>query len=229
MTEDNAPDSAQERFGPDLGPTLSRRQEVIFARLSLMSSDLSQMYAGAYLCIQSTNPDRWAQSAHSARELIEKLLDFPEFPDPTKRLGHPRDKARELRDEWQRFKSNDGRGPNDLRGTEVSGELFEVLKRVEGYAEASDAFDLTARRKVERALGPLGLVDNDLPPGLKKADVEELNELWSFFKHAAHHGHTREQVERELDHMDSFLNRWIPETFEDLKAIDELLGGHQDA
>ena len=56
---------------------LAGQQRALLDSLSEKSAQLAQMYLGAVVAIRNTaNPERFAQAAHSLREMIQKVPDY---------------------------------------------------------------------------------------------------------------------------------------------------------
>lgn len=212
-------------------PRLSRRQRALYERLVGYRSDLGQMYVGALVALASGGPDSIAHAAHSARELIEKLVEL-RAPAPPTRVGHPRDKGRELRNTWTSYRIGQGPGFDleQLQEARIDRRLVTVLRKVDEFAEAQKAYNPGRKAKTERALDELGLSDGGLPAPLRKAEVDEWHRLRQLFEAASHHGPaTADEVSAALGDVERFLMRWIPETFDDFDELDRLIEGDDDA
>lgn len=212
--------------GPE-AETLSVRQMEIRSRLERNKTGLGDRYAGMIWAIESAGPDRWAQAAHSARELIQDVVRIKEF-EPAESLPEPRSARDAVRNSWSTYRASQGLKDKDLReliGTPITQKLMRVMERVEQYYLSSEAHEPSRRKQVERAVGPLALVDPELPEELRDEDIQTFFEMWKFFVKAAHHGESNGDIEAMVEKFDAFLARWVPETSSDLDAIDELLRG----
>lgn len=224
------PGSGEESdTAPAMPAGLTGRQRSLYERLTNHEQNLGAMYAGAVMVIESSSPDRIAQSAHSARELIQALMRDT-APAVPKGVGNPRDKGLELADVWQAFKTGTGLQPKALLDRPADGQMLQIFIKVDEYVEASSHHKTKRRKQVERALPVLGLSDTTSPEPLKEADTKEWKGLWDFFERATHHGSVREDEFRgRLAELESLLMRWIPETFADLDELDALMSGGEGA
>lgn len=216
--------------GRALPVSLSARQRrlherlVDFARVSEV--DLGSIYVGVIETAGSTNPDRCALAAHGCRELIEKLIRVGQ-DEPEEHLGNPRDRGNELADAWERYVSLNHVSTAALLNERVDGRLVRVLLRVERYVESARAHKPSRARQVARAVGPLGIVDLELPETLRKTDEQAVRRLWEIFIHASHHRSEcrPEVVDPAITDLEDLLMRMVPATFADLDEIDDILGG----
>jgi hypothetical protein len=184
------------------------------------------MYVGAITVLESDSPDRFAQAAHSCRELIEKLVRTRSEPAKPG-VGNPRDRGSELEREWTAYIASVGVGPAGLDGRAVDRGLTAVLIRLEAYCESARSHKPARQDQAERALAALGLTDTALPDEVRDEDIQRLVLLWKFFEKAAHHSPAHcasERVRAEFARLEELLMRWVPETFADLDEIDSLIG-----
>src|SRR5580698_6742440 len=97
-----------------------KRREILSA-LQLVNIDVAKMYEGAIIVLQYNNvPNCIHMSAHSIRELIEKMPQYTNFP----KINKPRtanDLLQELKSAWHRFTGGNQNWDSDL-------ELLDVIK-----------------------------------------------------------------------------------------------------
>ncbi len=227
-------DSGSTADDPGAGPaglpgSLTGPQRSLYERLVDHDPALGSMYVGALVVMESDSPDRLAQACNSARELIQQLVRLRTGP-PAKGVGNPRDKGMELRQRWERYKRATEKQPKELLGEEIETELLGVLLKVEEYSVASVQYKHERRTQTRLALPELGLTDADLPEDLLEADVSEMKGMWDFFEQGAHHRSVADaDVRAQLGRLEAFLMRWVPQTFAEIDALDELIGGSTNA
>ena len=107
-------DRTAESVAPNTGPEstrmpailLSGQQQALLRALDKRSSRLASIYRGGLAVLGDTsNPDRFAQSAHSLRELMEKLPEFLDVPTGAQK-ERLKAKARELENLYVRTREN---------------------------------------------------------------------------------------------------------------------------
>ncbi len=121
----------------DQPPQLEARQLEVWRTLQVKSTDryrLADWYLGALSSLRNTfNPDRFAQSAHSLRELLEKIpraLQTEEGGITGDELKH---KRRALRAALEREKTNFEAG---WENQPITADLSNVLTEFEQYLRA---------------------------------------------------------------------------------------------
>jgi hypothetical protein len=184
-------DKGPREPGPFPGPALSARQRRLFERLvdlkQPVGTSLGQMYLGALVALDSAVPDALAHSAHSSRELIEKVLRVGEGPDEKSPGTHPARAGVEAQDAWGEYRRAYGVEVVELAGRTVDRDLLGVLVRLDRYREAGVRHERSRKGKIRRAMRELALGDVGLPEAIRERDVRFVYELWSFFDGAAHH------------------------------------------
>ena len=81
---------------PNRPLALSREQRRLHDALSERGEKLGAMYLGGLQVLQdAANPDRVAQSAHSMRELMEKIVDPKRRPGLTAKVNEVEDRFRD--------------------------------------------------------------------------------------------------------------------------------------
>lgn len=185
------------------------------------------MYLGAlHAFATTTNPDRIAQTAQSARELMEKLPR--RLGTEQARRGNLKQQAQDLQTVWERYRGQVDTPTSELLGKTIDRPLLPVLLKVEEVVGWLERFAPGRKAEARVALREIDISGVDLPEHLIEENVNEWLRLRGFFDSAAHHGRTVSDadMERELAVLERFLSdRLIPETTEDLEAIDRILGG----
>ena len=204
---------------------LSTNQELLYKAFYEKSTDLAYMYMGALITLnQTSNPDNLAQSAHSIRELMEKL---PKYIDvqvqaQTESL---KGKVIELKDIWD----SSHRKTKCLEGQTWVGEIDRpIVKLLEKLASFFEWFELhSPRRKVEitKTLRGLDYFHGTLPQVLEERKINTWTEIKDYFQGISHHRTTNTiDFAKRLETLETFLlNYFKPQTFLEFDTIDQII------
>ena len=207
---------------PDPNPSvsLSREQQRLHGALCEFGEALGAMYVGGLQVLHDTaNPDRMAQSAHSMRELMEKMVD------PKRRTGltaKVNEVAGVFRDQKPKTNSHSESGGWD--GT-IDSPLRKILKKLEDFLERYATFYPRKKERFRRALSRWEGSDIDLPEASLERYWKAWNGLNDYFQGVAHHGKSTsaEELRGQVAGLERFLARRLLKTFDDLDVIDALL------
>jgi hypothetical protein len=203
---------------------LSGRQRAVVEALGDRPR-LVAWYLGARAVLsQEENPDRLAQSAHSVRELLEKLPNHFDVP-VEKGTFILTDQAKALSQEFDKVMAKS----ETYQGGEWVGEIDSRLRKF--LRRAATFFDnLSTNRppRSEEAKGFLRATDPSplpLPGTIEELRIREWNAYRDYFVGVAHHRSTDEnEYERWLDLFEDFiLTQLVPRTFEDRAEIRTLI------
>lgn len=179
------------------------------------------MYLGGLRVLHHAgNPDRVAQSAHSMRELMEKIVDPKRRPGLTAKVNEVEDEFRDKQPKTNCHSESDG-----WTGT-IDHPLRRILEKLEGFL---DWFATSYPRKKERfrrALSRLEGTDLDVPEASFRVQWKVWKRLNDYFQGVSHHGKptSTEELTKQIAGLEGFLGpRLLPTTFDDLDAIDALL------
>lgn len=217
---------------------LSRTQEELRDALARVDPRLGSIYAGGLRVLEDdSNPDRLAQSAHSMRELMEKIEEW--FARKTEGNGG-RKRPAPLKAEigqvevlFLRRKRQTGCYSDESGWTgEIDHHLRKVLDRLDGFFEWF-AEEYPRRRALFEqmliGLDPSGLV---FPPPLVDNSWRQWRKIRDYFVNVSHHRRDtsldtlREQTER----LENFLaDRLLPRTSAELDVIDAIIEEARDA
>ena len=199
-------------------------QEKLVEALAALDSDryeLSKMYLGAvYTLNDDQNPHRFAQAAHSMRELLEKLsVVVPEVP--TDRGEPMRSRVDRLSEEWRQLV--DGPGLSSIRDGQSAIDQFRPSLE-EFFAWVADH----VQPYRERARATLRGMDNsptELPPDLLEERVRAWMKLKDYFTSVAHGKATTDpEFEIALQRTEGLLaDALAPSPAEDLDELDRLI------
>ena len=203
---------------------LSRKQEALRDALARVDPRLGRIYAGGLRVLEDdSNPDRLAQSAHSMRELMEKIEQ--ERLPPV---------------EWGQIREQFLRGRarscchSDQSGWagEIDPHLRILLDRLDGFFQ-----DLAEVRPQRRELFESMLVRLDrsglaLPAPLVGRAWKRWKEIRGFFVGVSHHSRETD-LDTLLDKiadLEVFLSdQLLPRTSAELDAIDAIIEEARDA
>lgn len=200
---------------------LSREQQRLHGALSERGERLGAMYLGGLQVLQdAANPDRVAQSAHSMRELMEKIVD------PKRPTGLPA-KVNEVEDRFrvQKPKTNCHSDSTGWGGT-IDPPLRKILEKLEDFLDWFAAYYPRRKERFRHALSRLEGTDLDVPESSFKAHWRIWKGLDRYFQGVSHHGKSTstEELRKQIAGLEYFLaSRLLPTTFDELDAIDALL------
>ena len=206
---------------PNRPLALSREQRRLHDALSERGEKLGAMYLGGLQVLQhAANPDRVAQSAHSMRELMEKIVD------PKRPLGLPA-KVNEVEDRFrdQKPKTNCHSDAAGWAGT-IDPPLRKILKKLEDFLDWFAAYYPRRKERFRHALSRLEGTDLDVAEASFKVHWGIWKGLDRYFQGVSHHGKSTstEELRRRIAGLEDFLaSRLLPTTFDELDAIDTLL------
>ena len=227
------------RSHPKLGLRLSNEQEKLLRELCRLRNQLGAMYLGGLRVLEDeANPDRLAQSAHSMRELMDRIAELRETPvaegrakeAPTVSLTA---KVIEVEDGFFGGKVRTDCYSDEWgwRG-EIDGHLRKLLERMNTFFEWFAVLQPRRREQLRRTLRRLDGSGRDLPRPFFEKHRREWDRIRRFFLSVCHHGkRTDIRAQRErITALERFLvERLVPSTLDDLDAIDALLEETRDA
>ena len=219
----DAEDDYESDAQPDPKPAvaLSREQQRLHDALSERGEKLGAMYLGGLQVLQdAANPDRVAQSAHSMRELMEKIVD------PKRSLGLPA-KVNEVEDRFrdQKPKTDCHSDSAGWAGT-IDPPLRKILQKLEDFLDWFAAYYPRRKERFRHALSRLEGTDLDVAEASFKVHWGIWKGLDRYFQGVSHHGKatSTEELRRRIAGLEDFLaSRLLPTTFDELDAIDTLL------
>lgn len=213
---------------------LSGQQRTLLRALDERDQNLSVMYRGGISVLgDTTNPDRFAQCAHSLRELMEKLPELLDVPT-TAQKESLKTKVHEIEDAFlgAQKKTSCFCAPNGWDGS-IDGHLRKFLTRLGSFFEWFASHHPRRRDELNSVLVRLDGSSRVLPKPLASLNVDAWEKKREYFQSVAHHRHaTDEQEFRQwLDALERFLlDRLEPRTFDDFAEIDALLeDGNENA
>ena len=207
---------------PDPKPSvsLSREQQRLHGALCERGVELGAMYLGGLQVLHdASNPDRVAQSAHSMRELMEKIVDPKRRPGLTAKVNEVEDRFRDQRPKTNCHSDSAGwAGPIDP-------PLRKILQKLEDFLDWFAAFYPRKKERFRHALSRMVGTDLVVPEASFRTHWKTWKKLEEYFIGASHHGKptNTEELRKQIAGLEGFLAPQLLKTFDDLDAIDALL------
>jgi hypothetical protein len=213
---------------------LSSQQRALIRALDERDGSLRSMYLGGIEVLEDvSNPDRFAQCAHSMRELMEKLPELLDVPTKAQKESL-KAKIREIEVAYLGVQKKTGcfSASSGWDGN-VDGHLRKFLLRLGSFFEWFASHHPRRRDELFGVLVRLDGSGRELPKPLASLNVDAWEKKRDYFQSVAHHRRVADEQEfrQWLDALERFLlDRLEPRTFEDFAEIDALLGeGVEDA
>ena len=193
------------------------------------------MYLGGLQVLQDTaNPDRVAQSAHSIRELMEKIVELePRAAEESRSTGSMKSRAFNLKRDFEKAKRNSKGHSAELGGwVGFDGHLYRFLAKVQDFFDWMDSDRPLRRTLFLRTMVRLDALGRALPKPLRDRRYRAWTKLLDFFQNTSHHRVSPglDQFRERIRELEVFLaSVLVPKTFDDLDAIDALLKEADDA
>lgn len=222
---------------PDPKPSvaLSREQQRLHDALSERGERLGAMYLGGLQVLQdAANPDRVAQSAHSMRELMEKIVELePRAAEEIQSAGSMKSRAFNLKMDFEKAKRNSKGYSAELGGWEgFDGHLSRFLNKVADFFDWVDSDRPSRKVQFQRTMVRLEASGRALPKPLRDRRYRAWTQLFDFFQGTSHHRGfpSLDHFHDRIGELETFLaSVLVPKTFDDLDAIDALLREAGDA
>lgn len=177
-------------------------------------------FGGLQVLHDTTNLDRVAQSAHSMRELMEKIVDPKRRPGLTAKVFEVKDVFRDKKPKTDCHSESGG-----WDGT-IDPPLRKILKKLEDFLDWFATFYPRKKRRFRRALSRWGGSDLDLHDEATFAGHwKAWQRLNDYFQGVSHHGKSpsAEELRKQVAGLEDFLARQLLKTFDDFDEIDALL------
>jgi hypothetical protein len=184
------------------------------------------MYRGALQAAADLgNPDRFAQAAHSLRELMEKLPRDLDTPEET---GIPTltDKVRQLQRGWAGVMNHASWPGNPPWQGEINDPMKAFLRKTEEFFDWLETDRQTRNQQAARVLRGMDPMGMELPEPIERLRIREWRLCHEYFENISHH---RQQVAADefqswLQALERFLlDRLRPRTFEDHAELDRII------
>lgn len=177
---------------PERPPQLEPRQLEVWRILRTKSTEkyaLANWYFGALSALRDNfNPDRLAQSAHSLRELLEKIPRALQTEESGVSGDQLKRKRQAVRAALDQEKTNFSDGWRDKVITEA---LSNVLQEIEQYFDLCDRPD--RKEQVFSGLTKLDPMIQTLPEQLRQEKRQRYLALWAKLEGFAHHGGKKDE------------------------------------
>jgi len=186
------------------------------------------MYFGAYYSLSHPkNPEYIVHSAHSFRELIEKLPRFINVATPAHNDGKMTVKVNELQQAWEnanRHLACDEKG--NYTGN-ISTSLSNFIKKCTGFFEWHRTNNPLKKKETATILAELDVAKRQLPQPISNLRIDEWTSYDDYFKKVAHHGGSNVTIEEFNSYVDNFniflLDRLSPRVFDDVGKLAKII------
>ncbi|WMW22751.1 hypothetical protein RE476_02715 [Methanolobus mangrovi] len=187
---------------------------------------LATIYLGTLIALkQNENPDHLALAAHGARELMEKLPSILDVP--MKAHGESlKSKVIDLEGVWLNALNKSKTLNNQKWEGEIDRPLSKLLSKLDSFFEWYNNHYPRRKAEVAKVLRELDISGLTLPNYLEDSNIKKWSEIRDFFQGVSHHQKitTSEIFYQKLEALEIFLlERLLPQTFIDIKEIDELI------
>jgi hypothetical protein len=220
LTVDRRPARAEIRLGPPA--------TTVYETLAARDREVAEWYRGAIMVLRATeNPDRFAQAAHSMREVMNEVGRLAGLPQQEEegRLG---EQFRKMKEKFSQAK----RRSECHDGNEWSGEIDDnartALVAVEEVIEWEDENRRARREVFIAARRTLDGSRRELP----KAEEDRMWRAWnktrSYFISVTHHRKEVDEAEfdRQVELLEEFILRMFRgDAYREQRRIAELIEG----
>ncbi|MCY4107591.1 MAG: hypothetical protein OXG11_01015 [Chloroflexi bacterium] len=219
---------------PKPSVALSREQQRLHGALCELGETLGAMYLGGLQVLHDpANPDRVAQSAHSMRELMEKIGEVELTTAEGRSTRRMKNEVFNLRGAFTQAKRNSA-GYSESGGWTgpFDGHLYRFLKKLNDFFDWVDSDRPSRRAQFQRTLVHLDPSGRPLAKPLRDRRYRAWREMWDFFQDTSHHRAFPgiDEFRRRIGELEVFLaSVLVPRTFDDMDAIDALLKEAGDA
>jgi hypothetical protein len=205
---------------------LSGQHLGFYQALAEQDGRVAGWYLGARLTLLNTrNPERLQQAAHSLRELMDKLLPILGLPAKAEggRLG---DRFAAMTARWETAKAQSRCHTDGV----WSGEIDVAARR--GFTAVEEVIEWQRQNRPKRketyraTLRALDISRRPLPTWIEDTHVKLWDDLRDYFVKVCHHDHETDEDEfREALHtLESFvLERLKPRTYAEQITLDQLI------
>jgi hypothetical protein len=205
---------------------LSGQQLGFYQALAEQDGRVAGWYLGARLTLLNTrNPERLQQAAHSLRELMDKLLPVLRLPAEAEggRLG---DRFAVMTSRWETAKEQSRCHTDGV----WSGEIDEAARR--GFTAVEEAIEWQRQNRPKRketyraTIRALDVSGRPLPAWIEDIHVELWDDLRDYFVRVCHHDRETDEDEftGALHTLERFvLERLKPPTYAEQARLDQLI------
>ena len=207
---------------------MSAQQRALIRALDKLDGSLSAMYQGGINVLSDTsNPDRFAQSAHSIRELMEKIPERLDVPAKAQN-ENLKEKVIKIHIDYEKMKKKVGCFSPSTGSWEgdIDTHLSSFLSHLGSFFEWVTSHRPRRRDELHSILVQLDGSGRELPKPLALLNVKAWEENRDYFIFVSHHRRVADVKEflQWLDALERFLlDRLEPRTFDDFSAIDVIL------
>lgn len=205
---------------------LSSRQAALLGMLEKRAPEMARMYSGAVRALADEgNGDRFAQTAHSLRELMEKLpehLDVPATP-PYEAL---KPRVLRLKGSFEKLQRQSACFKDGRWLGEIDPQLDSMLSELGDFFRELEEMNPTRKDSARSLVTRLDVSERSLPPALIEQHASNWEITRDLLTSIAHH---RKELSPEafsllVEGLENFLlDRMQPATFEHMSEIDKIV------
>ncbi len=201
-------------------------QNELLSALNKVDSELVNRYSGTLFVLnQMSNPDRYAQAAHSIRELMDRLTKYLDIgiQTPHKEVV---DTVSGFKDKWETC-FNQTRCHNNYKWEgEIDEPLSTFLAEMQKFFEWFKKLFPRRAKEIADAFHKLDPSGYKLPDSIQQINVKKWNNVKDFFIRVLHHqtSTTTEEFYQQLNKLERILLDMLkPKTIIDLEEIDKII------
>lgn len=182
-------------------PKLSRHQKSLHDKLAKIDQKregdgletwrLPRIYLGALWVMKTpTNPDCFAQAAHSFRELMEKVAwSLTSIEVPSSKGSPPGLKAlvKEFTNIWDKAKRNTENLENGEWKGNIDKHTAKLLGSLDGFIHTANTLNPSKAQQGAKLLKQTDLQPYPLPEPIEKIRLQEWRSYDEYFQGVAHH------------------------------------------
>jgi hypothetical protein len=201
-------------------------QNELLSALYKVDSELGNRYSGALFVLnQMNNSDRYAQAAHSIRELMNGLTKYLDIGIQTPHLDVV-NKVNGLEGKWETCLTTTN-CHNDYKWKgEIDTPLSVFLPKIQRFFDWYKKHFPRSEKKLAEAFHKLDPSGSKLPESIQKMNVEKWINVKGFFINVLHHktSTTTEEFYQRLNELErTLLDMLKPKTIIDLEEIDKII------
>lgn len=176
-----------------------RGQDRLYEVLTEANEGLGHMYLGGHrVLLDLNNPDRFAQSANSFRELMEKAPAYIAVPEK-ERYRPLKPEVDKIHSDWKKTKQQSTMLQSSVGWSgNVDDSLRTFLTKLDDFFTNFENNNKPTRggvyTQLQRSKDPS---DTPIPSSVEKMQVKEWSKLNRYFHKVTHHGKIPKQVEFE--------------------------------